>query len=155
MHELFLRRAIELAHKNVKSGKGGPFGAIVVCNNEIVAEGVNLVTSSNDPTAHAEIVALRAACTNKGSFQLPGCALYCSCEPCPMCLGAFYWARPEALYFAATRVDAAQAGFDDAFIYEELTKAPETRTFKTEHVALSGADLPFLAWQENASKVEY
>src|SRR5580700_6907154 len=115
-----MARAIELAIENVRSGRGGPFAALVVKDGRIVGEGTNCVTASNDPTAHAEVVAIRAACAALGSFQLDGCDFYTTCEPCPMCLGAIYWARLSSVYFAATAADAAAAGFDDAFIYEQL-----------------------------------
>jgi guanine deaminase len=116
----FMARAIELAIENARSGRGGPFAAIVVKDERIVGEGTNCVTASNDPTAHAEVVAIRAACAVLGSFQLDGCDFYTTCEPCPMCLGAIYWARPARVYFGSKAADAAAAGFDDAFIYEQL-----------------------------------
>jgi len=117
-HEYFMEKAIELSLDNMRSGKGGPFGAIIVKDGKIVGSGANHVTSENDPTAHAEVVAIRDACKNLGTFQLDDCIIYTSCEPCPMCLGAIYWARPKAIYYANTRVDAANIGFDDDFIYE-------------------------------------
>ncbi|MGH9676507.1 MAG: nucleoside deaminase, partial [Candidatus Acidiferrum sp.] len=123
----FMRRAIELALRNVHASKGGPFAAIVVKEGAILAEGVNLVTETNDPTAHAELVAIREACRTLGDFQLTGCDLYTTCEPCPMCLGAIYWARPARVFYACTAADAAGAGFDDAFIYEELAKPAGAR----------------------------
>ena len=116
----FMRRAIELAQNGVDNDQGGPFGCVITKDGQIVGEGCNEVTSTNDPTAHAEIVAIRAACRNLESFQLTGCVVYTSCEPCPMCLGAIYWARPSAIYFAGTREDAAAAGFDDELFYDEL-----------------------------------
>ena len=115
-----MARALALALENVRSGRGGPFGAVVVKDGEIIAEGMNCVTTTNDPTAHAEMVAIREACRKLQSFELPGCEIYSSCEPCPMCLGAIYWARPARVYFANSAADAAQAGFDDAYIYQEL-----------------------------------
>src|SRR5579872_3632306 len=115
-----MARAIALAIENVRSGGGGPFAAVIVKDGRVVGEGTNRVTSSNDPTAHAEVVAIRAACHAMGTFQLDGCDVYTTCEPCPMCLGAIYWARPGKVYFACTAADAAAAGFDDAFIYEQL-----------------------------------
>jgi guanine deaminase len=118
----FMTRAVELAIENVRSGCGGPFAAVVARGSVVLAEGTNRVTSSNDPTAHAEIVAIREACRSLGHFQLTGCELFATCEPCPMCLGAIYWARPERVYFAATRGDAAEHGFDDALIYRELAQ---------------------------------
>src|SRR5438045_1315378 len=120
--EYFMQRAIRLAQNGMDSNAGGPFGALVVKDGEIIAEGSNRVTSTNDPTAHAEIVAIRNACQKLNSFQLDGCRIYTSCEPCPMCLGAIYWARPEKVFFACTREDAANVGFDDQFIYDEIEK---------------------------------
>ena len=118
----FMQEAIRLSIENVTSGKGGPFGAVIVKDGKIIARGANQVTSSNDPTAHAEVVAIRNACKELGSFQLDGCEIYTSCEPCPMCLGAIYWARPNAVFFAADKSDAAAGGFDDDFIYQEINK---------------------------------
>jgi guanine deaminase len=128
MQERYLRRAIELSKQGMAEGFGGPFGAVVVRGDEIIAEGYNQVTSGNDPTAHAELVAIRAACRKVGDFSLSGCDIYSSCEPCPMCLGAIYWARLDGLYFAASRTDAAGIGFDDEFLYTELGRGiPERR----------------------------
>lgn len=128
MQERYLRRAIELAKQGMAQGFGGPFGALVVRGDEILAEGYNQVTSAYDPTAHAEVVAIRAACNRVVDFSLAGCEIYSSCEPCPMCLGAIYWARLDGLYFAASRSDAASIGFDDEFLYTELGRAlPERR----------------------------
>src|SRR5690349_22597911 len=124
----FMRHAIALALENVRSGSGGPFAALIVREGRIIAEGANCVTRTNDPTAHAEIVAIREACRILADFQLTGCDLYTSCEPCPMCLGAIYWARPSRVFFAATKDDAAEAGFDDAFIYREIAIPPEQRS---------------------------
>src|SRR5512146_1292238 len=118
--EMFMQQAIALAVENVRSGRGGPFAALVVRAGEILGRGTNLVTATNDPTAHAEMLAIREACQKIGSFELTGCDIYASCEPCPMCLGAIYWARPAKLYFASTAEDAARVGFDDRFIYEQL-----------------------------------
>src|SRR3954447_16239107 len=115
--------ALELAVRNAESGQGGPFGAVVARRDDVLATGANGVVEGSDPTAHAEIVAIRAACARLGSFQLEGCELYASCEPCPMCLGAIYWARPRAVFYAATRHDAAAAGFDDAYVYEQIARA--------------------------------
>src|SRR5690606_33338909 len=119
MKESFMRRALKMAADNVRAGKGGPFAALVVRDGRIVGRGTSLVTSINDPTAHAEVVAIRDACANLGEFQLEGCDVYSTCEPCPMCLGAIYWARPGRVFYAATQQDAAEAGFDDVFIYQE------------------------------------
>ncbi len=118
--KVFMREAIRLSMENVQSGNGGPFGAVIVKNGKIIAIGVNKVTKSNDPTAHAEINAIRNACKTLDSFQLDECEIYCSCEPCPMCLGVIYWARPKAIYFANTKKDAAEINFDDNFIYDEV-----------------------------------
>jgi guanine deaminase len=155
MHEPFLRRAVELATDNVRLGRGGPFGAVIVRDGAIVAEGVNTVTPSNDPTAHAEVNAIRIACQTLGRFDLRGCMLYASCEPCPMCLGAIYWARLDALYYAATREDAAAAGFDDSLLYEEIPKLDEARRLMTRRLALAEALTPFEAWRRSASKTPY
>lgn len=155
MHSLFLHKAIELARINVEKGTGGPFGAIIVKDGEIIADGTNIVTTSNDPTAHAEIVAIRRACNKLQTFQLTGYTIYSSCEPCPMCLGALYWARPAALYFAATREDAASAGFDDSFIYQEITKPLENRQLKTALIRLPEAYIPFNEWKKSTKKQGY
>src|SRR6266852_7090819 len=125
MENSFMAKAIELAVENVRSGRGGPFAAVIAKDGRVIATGTNRVTSSNEPTAHAEVVAIRAACAALGSFQLDGCDLYTTCEPCPMCLGAIYWARPARVFFGALAQDAARAGFDDHFIYEEL-QAPHS-----------------------------
>lgn len=151
----FLQQAIDLAVENVKSGKGGPFGAVIVKNGNVIATGTNVVTSSNDPTAHAEISAIRNACDKLSSFQLEDCVIYSSCEPCPMCLGAIYWARPKRLVFAADKNQAADAGFDDAFIYNEIGLPLEKRQLETENVMLEDSNKPFLAWRNNAKKTEY
>ncbi|MGO9641107.1 MAG: nucleoside deaminase [Candidatus Acidiferrales bacterium] len=155
MSSPFMQRAIELAAENVRSGRGGPFGAVVVKNGCIVAEGVNRVTSANDPSAHAEIVAIREACRALGTFQLTGCDIYTSCEPCPMCLGAIYWARPDRVFFAATAQDAAAAGFDDSFIYNELRTPPGERKIKMEPMMREAALAVFRAWLDNSGRVEY
>src|SRR5947199_2450909 len=131
----FMRRAIALALENVHSGSGGPFAALIVKDGHIVAEGTNRVTRTNDPTAHAEVVAIREACRVLGDFQLPGCDLYTSCEPCPMCLGAIFWARPARVFFAATHDDAAAAGFDDSFIYRQIAVPHAQRSIPMIHVA--------------------
>lgn len=149
-----MRRAIALAVENVKQG-GGPFGAVIARNGEIVAEGVNRVTLQHDPTAHAEVQAIRNACTKLGTFDLSGCDIYSSCEPCPMCLGAIYWAHLSHLYFAGTKTDAAEAGFDDAFIYQELPLPINERHLPTEAMMHDEADSPFYAWRQNGDKVAY
>jgi tRNA(Arg) A34 adenosine deaminase TadA len=155
MHERFMRRAIELAMHNVHTAVGGPFGAIVVCNGEIVAEGVNLVTATNDPTAHAEVVAIRRACERLARFELRGCAMYSSCEPCPMCLGAIYWARLERLWFACTRADAAEAGFDDSFLYDEMPRSIGERSLATGVLLRDEGIAAMLAWVASEKKVPY
>jgi len=155
MSEEFMRRAIALALLNVRSGQGGPFAALVVKDGRIIAEGVNGVTATNDPTAHAEVMAIRAACRALGTFQLDGCELYTSCEPCPMCLGAIYWARPVRVFYAATAQDAAAAGFDDAFIYDELKHPPESRRIPMRQMLSSESLAVFAAWREQSGKQPY
>ncbi len=150
-----MREAVALAIENVQTGRGGPFAALVVKGNDVVARGTNLVTSANDPTAHAEVMAIRRACTALGSFQLTGCDLYTTCEPCPMCLGAIYWARLDRVFFASTRHDAADAGFDDAFLYDELTKALADRTIPMIPLLPTEGDRAFAAWREYEGRVEY
>jgi tRNA(Arg) A34 adenosine deaminase TadA len=152
--EDFLREAVRVASANVDQG-GGPFGAIVVRDGEIVASGANGVTRSNDPTAHAEIEAIRAACGALGSFQLEGCEIYASSEPCPMCLGAVYWARPEAVYYANARETAVQAGFDDHHIYEEFALPPAERRYPVKQLVIEEADEPFRRWADKSDRVEY
>lgn len=153
--QAFMRRAIELAIDNVRSGHGGPFAALVVSSGDIVAEGVNLVTSTNDPTAHAEIVAIRRACRARNSFQLEGCELYATCEPCPMCLGAIYWARPVCLYYAASCADAAAAGFDDSFIYREVDVPPASRMIPMTQLMREEALRAFEEWRAKPDKIPY
>lgn len=155
MNKEFMRKAIELSIDNVKSLKGGPFGAVVVKNGEIIATGANSVTSKNDPTAHAEVEAIRKACETLGSFQLDDCEIYTSCEPCPMCLGAIYWARPKAVYYANTKADAAKIDFDDQFIYEELDNPLSERKLPMIQMLRDEAIAAFELWQENTEKVEY
>jgi tRNA(Arg) A34 adenosine deaminase TadA len=151
----FMSRAIELAIENVRSGRGGPFGAVVVKDGEIIAEGANSVTANNDPTAHAEVVAIRAACARLRAFELKGCDLYSSCEPCPMCLGAIYWARPRRVYFGSTAADATQAGFDDSFIYGEIARPFSGRRIPMEQMMGEEALETFRAWERQANKVPY
>ena len=153
--ERFMRRAIELAQRGVDENLGGPFGCVIVKNGEIVGEGSNQVTSTQDPTAHAEIVAIRDACRNLNSFQLDGCAVYTSCEPCPMCLVAIYWARPDAIFFAGTRDDAAAAGFDDELFYSELAKPNEQRQLPMQTLLREESQTVFRSWIEKPDKVEY
>lgn len=151
----FMKRAIELAMANVKSGKGGPFGAVIVKDGKIIAEGANQVTVIQDPTAHAEVVAIRNACKLLGNFDLSGCELYTSCEPCPMCLGAIYWARPEKVYYAATRIEAANAGFDDEFIYKEINVNPNERQIPMAQMNDSSVHDVFQAWVKSDKKIDY
>ncbi len=152
----FLRRAIALATQNVVSGAGGPFGAVVVRDGRIVAEAANSVTATNDPTAHAEVNAIRAAAKALGRFSLDGCQLYSSCEPCPMCLAAAHWARMEAIYFGASAADAARAGFDDDFLYRELRKgAAERKLLPVTQLLGEEAWASFAAWIASANKIEY
>ena len=151
----FLARALELAADGAATGIGGPFGAVLVRDGEIFAEGSNQVLATNDPTAHAEVSVIRAACAKLGHFQLDGFQLYSSCEPCPMCLGAVYWARPEVVYFAGTQDDAKYGGFDDQFIYDELTVAPDERTIPFVQVDMAGAREVFSAWLAKPDRTEY
>ena len=151
----FMQEAINLSIENVKSGKGGPFGAVIVKDGKIIARGANGVTSSNDPTAHAEVVAIRNACKELGTFQLDGCEIYTSCEPCPMCLGAIYWARPDRIYFANTKKDAADIQFDDQFIYNELELHFTGRKMETIQMMREEALVAFKLWSESISKIEY
>jgi len=153
--EEFMRRAISLAQAGIDTNAGGPFGAIVVKNGEILGEGCNQVTSTNDPTAHAEVVAIRNACRRLGSFQLDDCVLYTSCEPCPMCLGAIYWARPKQVFFACTREDAAKVGFDDQFIYEEIERPIEERRIKSINFLRDEGLTVFKNWENKADKAQY
>jgi tRNA(Arg) A34 adenosine deaminase TadA len=151
----FMMRAIELARAGMAANAGGPFGAVVVRNGEIIGEGNNRVTSSNDPTAHAEIIAIRKACESLQNFQLDGCTIYTSCEPCPMCLGAIYWARPERVLYACTRDDAAAIGFDDKFIYDELGKPNDSRKLTMLSILRNEALEVFRAWTEKSDKLDY
>lgn len=151
----FMNEAVKLAKSNLKSLKGGPFGAVVVKDGKIVGRGFNCVTSLNDPTAHAEVMAIRDACKNLESFQLDGCEIYSSCEPCPMCLGAIYWARPAKLYFAASREDAALAGFDDSYIYGQIPLATELRDLPTVKLDAAEAIKVFEAWNNTDAKTLY
>ena len=152
---VFMLRAIELAQASIDSNAGGPFGCVVVKDGVVVGEGVNRVTSSNDPTAHAEIVAIRDACKNLNSFQLDGCVVYTSCEPCPMCLGAILWARPDAVYFAGTRDDAAEAGFDDEYFYAQMALDNDGRELPLQPLLRDEARTVFRSWIEKPDKVEY
>ena len=154
-HELFMRAAIQLAEEGLKAGAGGPFGAVVVKDGIIIGRGWNQVTSMNDPTAHAEVMAIRDACSKLGSFQLDDCEIYTSCEPCPMCLGAIYWARPNKVYYACTHNDAAKAGFDDSFIYEEITITPADRKIPGIMLLQEEARKVFEKWLQKEDKVKY
>ena len=149
-----MREAIKLSAESVRSG-GGPFGAVIVRNGEIIARGENRVTVCNDPTAHAEVSAIREAAARMGTYDLSGCEIYSSCEPCPMCLGAIYWARLDRLYYAGTRADAANVGFDDAHIYEELPLDPSQRELPTQTLLREEAQRVFEAWAEKTDKKEY
>lgn len=151
----FLRRAISLATQNVLDGKGGPFGAVIVRDGKIVGEGANAVTTTNDPTAHAEVNAIRAAARTLGAFNLTGCDLYTSCEPCPMCLAAAYWARIDAIYYGACAADAAKAGFDDAFLYDQMRKDHAARAIPSKQMLDEEAWASFKAWIESPNKIEY
>jgi guanine deaminase len=151
----FMRRAIELAQNGIDANDGGPFGAIVVKDGKIIGEGCNRVTSTNDPTAHAEVVAIREACQNLNSFQLEDCTIYTSCEPCPMCLGAIYWARPKQMFFACNREDAAQVGFDDRLIYEEIERPIEERRIKSINFLREEGLKVFENWAKKSDKTEY
>ncbi len=153
--EKYMQLAIELAQENIKSGNGGPFGAVIVKDGEIIATGANSVTSKNDPTAHAEVTAIRNACKKLNSFQLDDCEIYSSCEPCPMCLGAIYWARPKALYFAADKHDAANAGFDDSFIYDEIKLDYSKRSILSKQIDIETKLKPFEDWNASELKVDY
>jgi tRNA(Arg) A34 adenosine deaminase TadA len=151
----FLQEAIELAVENVESGLGGPFAALVVEDESVLSECTNRVTTVQDPTAHAEITAIRAACKERGDFELDGCTLYSTCEPCPMCLGAIYWARLDRVVYAATHTDATEAGFDDEHIYQEIDKAPDERRISMEQRLKEEAHRPFEAWRNYDDRVEY
>ncbi len=154
MKTQFMIRAIELSRENIKKG-GGPFGAVIVKNGKIVGEGCNRVTASNDPTAHAEVEAIRQACQNLSSFDLSGCEIYTSCEPCPMCLGAIYWARLSQIYFGNTKTDAAQIQFDDNFIYQELPKPMTERRIPMTQVLPEEALKVFKLWEQKSDKMTY
>src|SRR5258708_1740596 len=151
----FMRQAIALALENVRCGRGGPFAALVVKDGSVVAEGANRVTSTNDPTAHAEVVAIREACRKLGDFQLSGCDLYTTCEPCPMCLGAIYWARPARVFYACVAADAAAAGFDDAFIYDELNLPLADRRVPMHQLLRDESLTIFSAWKDREKKTPY
>ncbi|MFY8091260.1 MAG: nucleoside deaminase [Chitinophagaceae bacterium] len=151
----FMKEAIQLSIENVTQGKGGPFGAVVVKDGKIIARGANSVTTNNDPTAHAEVMAIREACKILNTFQLTGCEIYTSCEPCPMCLGAIYWARPDKLFYANTKQDAAAIEFDDNFIYDEIAKPIHQRKLFTQQLMREQALEAFNKWSESQIKMEY
>lgn len=153
--EQYMNRAIELSHQGMRTGKGGPFGAVLVKDGQVIAESCNEVLVCQDPTAHAEMIVIREACQKVGSFKLTDCELYASCEPCPMCLGAIYWAGIAKVYFAASREDAAKAGFNDSFIYEEIMKSGEDRTIPFEKIENSEARTAFDEWRGKSNRVEY
>src|SRR5579863_3452094 len=155
LSDSFMARALALSLENVRSGRGGPFGAVIVQDGKIIAEGVNCVTAANDPTAHAEMVAIREACRKLKSFELADCEIYTSCEPCPMCLGAIYWARPARVYFANSAADAARAGFDDALIYQELRVPHAGRKIPMIQLRHDDASAAFRAWREKSDKIRY
>ena len=153
--ELHLASAIALSRDHMRAGRGGPFGAVIARDGVVLARGWNEVTSSNDPTAHAEVVAIRRACAEIGDFRLTGATLYTSCEPCPMCLASAYWARIARIVYANTRDQAAAIGFDDAFIYDEIPKAPASRSLPMEHAPRPDADAVFAEWLNKADKIAY
>ena len=155
MDNSFMVRAIQLSLENVNSGRGGPFGAVVVKDGAIIGEAANQVTSTNDPTAHAEVLAIRAACKKLGSFELEDCEIYSSCEPCPMCLGAIYWARLARIYFANLDVDASKIGFDDSLIYREIAQPRSKRTIPMIQMMREEALAAFRAWENKPNKIEY
>jgi guanine deaminase len=155
MRNPFMARAIELAVENVRAGRGGPFAALVVKDGEIIAEGANCVTTTNDPTAHAEIVVIRDACKKLGNFELKDCEIYTTCEPCPMCLGAIYWARPARVFFASTAADASKAGFDDSLIYQEIVRPHSDRKIPMVSLMREESLQAFRAWEEKSGKISY
>lgn len=155
MDNKFMQRAIDIALEGMDRGKGGPFGAVIVKDGVIVGEGSNEVTSTDDPTAHAEVVAIRRACEKLGDFQLKGCELYTTCEPCPMCIGAIYWARPDKVYYGSTKEDAAVIGFDDQFIYEEIDVAMQERKIPFVQMYREGTIGLFEKWDEKDDRVDY
>jgi len=152
---LFMKEAIRLSREGMKNNEGGPFGCVIVKEGQIIGRGNNRVTSSNDPTAHAEVVAIREACQNINDFQLKGCTVYTSCEPCPMCLGAIYWARPDKIYFACSREDAAAIDFDDDFLYKEIPLPLDQRKIETRQILREEGNKVFVEWSEKVDKIEY
>lgn len=152
---IFMQQAIALATENVLSGRGGPFGAVIVRNGEALATGANSVTASNDPTAHAEVIAIRNACTKLNTFALQGCEIYTSCEPCPMCLAAIYWSRLDAIFYGNTAATAAAAGFDDQFLYDQVKLRPDQRALPTTNLLRDEALSSFNAWRQYAGRIDY
>jgi guanine deaminase len=155
MENPFMARAIELSIENVHSGRGGPFGAVIVKDSVMIAEGANQVTLTNDPTAHAEMLAIREACAKLGVFELQGCEIYASCEPCPMCLGAIYWARLSRIYFASAAADASRIGFDDSLIYREIAQPLMQRSIPVVQIMREQALAAFRAWEAKPNKIVY
>ena len=154
-HENYMNEAVKAALRGIENNEGGPFGCVIVKNGKIIGKGNNKVTSTNDPTAHAEITAIRDACSNLNSFQLDDCIIYTSCEPCPMCLGAIYWARPAKVFYGSNQIDAANIGFDDAFIYNEIPLSYEKRSIPFKQIGREIALEPFQKWTEKLDKIEY
>jgi len=152
---IFMQQAIDLATQNVLTGAGGPFGCVIVRNGEVIATGSNCVTAGNDPTAHAEITAIRAACKKLGTFQLTECEVYTSCEPCPMCMAALYWSRCAAVFYGNTAADAASIGFDDAFLYKELAKPLADRSLPIQNLLRKEAFTSFAAWRDSTNRIDY
>ena len=150
-----MRRAIALSRERMRAGDGGPFGAVIVRHGEVIAEGWNQVVSANDPTAHAEVMAIRRACASLGSFELSDCAIYTSCEPCPMCLAAIYWARCEAIFYGSCAAVAAVAGFDDAYLYDEIKRPLEQRAIPTMNLLPEQAIVSFDLWRAHAARIDY
>ena len=155
VHEHFMDEAIKIAINGVNNNEGGPFGCVVVLDGKIIGKGNNRVTTKNDPTAHAEMEAIRAACKTLKSFQLEACTIYTSCEPCPMCLGAIYWARPAKVYYGCNKKDAAELGFDDNFIYKEMNLPNKNKSISLEQISKEDALKPFQIWKEKEDKIEY
>ncbi|MGI9480953.1 MAG: nucleoside deaminase [Hyphomicrobiales bacterium] len=154
-HKEHMRRAISLSAERMRANLGGPFGAVIIKDGEVISEGFNQVTTANDPTAHAEVVAIREACKKLGTFSLEGCIIYSSCEPCPMCLASIYWARLDGLYFANSREDAASIGFDDDFLYREIPKPLDERSIPTIHMDMEEARAVFEEWRQKPDKIMY
>lgn len=153
--EIFMKMEVDIALENVLTNRGGPFGAVIVRNGHLISIGRNQVTAKNDPTAHAEVEAIRAACKYLNRYQLTGCELYTSCEPCPMCLGAIYWARLKSIYYAGTSQDAAQAGFEDQYIYHQFTLPKQKRSIPMIHIPTDNTYEPFNAWIHQPHKKGY